>query len=294
MTGFAQSSGMAECGQASGKWTWEVRSVNAKSLEVRPKFPAGFDAIEIPCRKQIGARFSRGFIQASLQFESENSHIVPMLNQPALNALLEIVNELRGRIDAAPPSAEAILGIRGILEYGESAAPVEEIENRNTKVLEGLDVALEQLESARQREGGILLGHLFGQIDQIEQLIKRIEQDPARNTSSLREKLREQVRMLLDEVTEIDSQRLYQEAAMLAVRFDICEEIDRLGAHVDSARSILQSAGPVGRKLDFLSQELNRECNTICSKSNSAAVTAMGLDMKAVIEQFREQIQNIE
>jgi uncharacterized protein (TIGR00255 family) len=294
MTGFARSQDRAECGAASGKWVWELRSVNSKGLDIRFRLPPGFDAAENDFRRRISGRIGRGSIQASLQFERDEGDTGPSINEAALESVLEAIERIGERLSSPPPAAEAILQIRGVLETGETLASPDETELRNRLVGEGLEVALEELCRARNDEGSAIAAVLGGHVEAIARLVEMIEIDPSRSPAAIRERLQGQLALILDDMSRIDPQRLYQEAAILATKADLREEIDRLNTHVAAARQLLTGAGPAGRKLDFLSQEFNRECNTICSKSNAASVTALGLEMKILIDQFREQVQNVE
>lgn len=294
MTGFARSNGQIACGAASGKWSWELRSVNAKGLDIRLRLPPGFEAIENECRRAIANALSRGGVQASLQFDREAGASVPVVNQAALEVVLAALADLSRRLGSPPASAEAVLQIRGVLESGEAEALPAEIEARNDAVLAGLREAVSALAGARGEEGKAVGAVLSGQVQAIERLVEAIEADPSRSPAAIRERLARQLAPLLDQASGLDPQRLHQEAALLATKVDLREEIDRLNAHVGAAHALLAGAGPAGRKLDFLAQEFNRECNTICSKSNAASVTAAGLELKVLIDQFREQVQNIE
>jgi uncharacterized protein (TIGR00255 family) len=294
MTGFARAQGHAECGDASGKWVWEIRSVNGRSLEMRLRLPPGMEAIEPACRKAITNAISRGNIQASLAFERDASQPVPIINQAALEAVLAAIEVLRDRIGSGPPAAENVLNLRGVLEYGEPEADSEQVARRDAAVLAGLDSVLTGLIETRQSEGRAIVVMLEEHVDQIDSFAARIRSDPSRAPEAIRKRIAEQLAPLLEDTSDLDPQRLHLEAALLATKADISEELDRLGAHVEATRAILRAPGPAGRKLDFLAQEFNRECNTICSKSNSANVTAAGLEMKLVIDRLREQVQNLE
>ena len=294
MTGFARTEGRAECGAASGKWVWELRSVNSKGLEIRFRLPPGREGGESEYRRSIGARLTRGNVQASLHFERDAGASVPVVNQVALDAVLAAIARIGRELGSPPPAAEAILQIRGVMEPGEGEIGQEEIDTRNGAVLKGLEEASAALALVRASEGAAIANVLLGQVGAIACLVERIEADPSRSAEAIRERLRAQLAVLLSEPSALDPQRLHQEAAILATKADLREEIDRLHAHVDAARALLKGPGPAGRKLDFLAQEFNRECNTICSKSNAASVTACGLEMKVLIDQFREQVQNIE
>jgi uncharacterized protein (TIGR00255 family) len=187
-----------------------------------------------------------------------------------------------------------LLSLRGVLDIPETVETEEARAALDSAIMAALDVALKGLEQARQSEGAALALLLSGHIDAIEALTLRAEADPSRETAAIRERIAEQVRLLIDASVNLDASRLHMEAAFLATKADIREEIDRLKTHVASGRALLEGGGAVGRKLDFLAQEFNRESNTLCSKSNAAAVTAIGLELKAVVDQFREQVQNLE
>jgi uncharacterized protein (TIGR00255 family) len=294
MTGFARTEGRVECGPASGKWVWELRSVNSKGLELRFRLPPGFEGAENDYRKALGVKLVRGNVQASLQFERDAGASVPVINQAALDAVLAAVAKIGRELGSPPPAAEAILQIRGVMEAGEGGLAQSDIEGRNAAVMNGLEAAAQALGQARALEGAAVAAVLAGQVRAIADLVEKVEADPSRSPDAIRERLQAQLALLLAEPAALDPQRLYQEAAILATKSDLREEIDRLHAHVAAANALIASDGPAGRKLDFLAQEFNRECNTICSKSNAASVTACGLEMKVVIDQFREQVQNIE
>lgn len=294
MTGFGRSHGHAEAGPASGRWVWEIRSVNAKGLDVRLRLPPGAEAIEADARRILSTSFSRGNIQASLQLDRDAGEGVPVVNEAALEVVIAAIGRLSERLGSPPPSAEAVLQIRGVLETGEQDVGEDDVAARNAALLDGLAEAARALTEARRSEGAAIGSVLAGQVDAIAALVETVERDSSRSPEAIRERLREQLATLLAETSQLDPQRLHQEAAILATKADLREEIDRLKSHVAAARKLLSGQGPAGRKLDFLSQEFNRECNTICSKSNAASVTGAGLEMKVVIDQFREQVQNIE
>ena len=272
---------------------WELRSVNSRSLDMRFRLPPGFDALEGRARKLLAARFSRGSVQVSLQFAAEQSEAVPVVNEAALEAILSELESLRARLGSPAPAAEAILAIRGVLEPGGEVALPEHVEQREAALLAGFEEACATLAEARRAEGEAIAAVLRNQIDGIAELVDRIGADPSRTPQAIADRIRAQLEPLMGEAA-LDAQRLHQEAALLAVKADLSEEIDRLKAHIVAANRLLASEGPAGRKLDFLSQEFNRECNTICSKSNAAPVTEAGLEMKVLIDRFREQVQNIE
>jgi uncharacterized protein (TIGR00255 family) len=286
MTGFARSS----ASEAGAVIAWEIKSVNGKGVEARLRLPPGFERIEAPARQAIQKRFSRGNIQATLTVVKVGLQVQPVVNEAFLKDLAGLAKRLEEQFGVTPPSADGLLALRGVLELPETM----EDEETRAVIFAGLESALTGLEQARLAEGDALGELLSGHIDTIELLTHRAEIDPSREPAAIRERIAEQVRVLMDASANLDEQRLHMEAAFLATKADIREEIDRLKTHIASARNLLAGGGPIGRKLDFLSQEFNRESNTLCSKSNAAAVTATGLELKAVVDQFREQVQNLE
>ncbi|MFK5981066.1 MAG: YicC/YloC family endoribonuclease [Rhizobiaceae bacterium] len=290
MTGFSRSEGL----HATGRWVWELRSVNNKGLDLRMRLPYGFETIEVDCKKAVASAFSRGSIQVSLQFSKEGSANVPSINPAALEAVLSVAAQLQERIGAAPPTVDGILAIKGILEITETDLTDDEVKSRNKEVLSGLKTAIVDLTTARESEGEAIVAVMSDQVSKIGGLVAKIEADPSRTMDAIRQRLQQQLAPLLEEGSDLDPQRLHQEAAYLATKADLREELDRLVAHVVAGQKLLSSAGPAGRKLDFLAQEFNRECNTICSKSNAPSVTGLGLEMKIIVDQLREQTQNLE
>ena len=290
MTGFARSQGsFGETG-----WIWELRSVNGKALDMRFRLPAGMEAIETQLRELLSARIQRGNVQVSLQLEESGASVLPVLNEEALAAAAEIARRVAEQTGLPPASTDALLAVRGVVEYREAVPDPAEAGARSETLLQSFAAAVAALEKARLQEGAAITGVLNGQIDEIERLTHAVARDPSRSAQGIRERLAAQLARLMEAGTGLDEQRLHQEAALLATRADLQEEIDRLTAHIGSARALLAEGGAVGRKLDFLCQEFNRECNTICSKSNAVAVTGFGLEMKVVIDRFREQVQNIQ
>jgi len=290
MTGYADASGRHE----DMDWQWQIRSVNGKGLDARLRLPHGFDAIEVDIRKQIASRFKRGNLQVSLIIDRENSIGVPTINQAALDAVLVAAEQVSNRINTPVQSVENLLSLRGVLEISEPKISDDEQAVLNKAVMVGLSEVLDGLHVSRGREGTALAQILSGNLDRIDVLTKQAEENPARSVETIQARLAEQVALLLQASNSLDQDRLHQEAAFLATKADIREEIDRLFAHVAAARELLAGEGAVGRKLEFLAQEFNRESNTLCSKSNAREVTAIGLELKVVIDQFREQILNLE
>ena len=291
MTGFARVA--AE--QADTAIVWEVKSVNGKGLEFRPRLPQGFERLEPMLRQAVQKRFARGSFQAALTVtRGAGAQAQPVVNEAFLRDVAGLALRLQEQFGTAPATADGLLCLRGVLEMPETTETEEERAALDAAIEATLADALAGLADARRAEGEALGALLAGHLDAIEALTLRAEADPSREPAAIRARLAEQVRLLLDASAGLDEARLHQEAAFLATKADIREEIDRLKTHVASARALLQGGGAVGRKLDFLAQEFNRESNTLCSKSNAAAVTAIGLELKAVVDQFREQVQNLE
>ena len=290
MTGFSRLDGSA-CGQ---RWTWELRSVNGKGLDVRLRLPPGLDRLEIPSRTHIGERLARGNVQVSLTLTREGGATTLRVNEEVLSAVITAMNRIGERIDATAPTLDGILAIKGVLETVEVEDDAETLAALDAALMDGLGRAVDGLVAARASEGAAIGRVLGGHVDEIERLTAAAEACPARRPEAIRARLAEQVAALMDQVPSLDPQRLHQEAVLVATRADIREELDRLMAHIGEARRLIGGGGPIGRRLDFLAQEFNREVNTLCSKANDRELTAIGLDLKAVVDQLREQIQNIE
>jgi uncharacterized protein (TIGR00255 family) len=290
MTGFARADGVS----GNYVWHWELKSVNAKGLELRLRVPPGWDAVEPPLRARATEALARGTVHANLTVQRAGVTPVVRVNEPVLAAVLSTVEEVTKRIKAAPPSADGILGLKGVIEIVDEDEREEDRRAGEAAMIEGFAAALVSLAEMRTREGEALGRILCARLDEIAALIARAEAAPGRKAEAIRARLAEQVAALLETSTRFDPDRLHQEAVLIASKADIREELDRLVAHVAQARRLLDAGGPVGRKLDFLSQELNRESNTLCAKSNDVELTNIGLELKTVVEQFREQVQNLE
>jgi len=290
MTGFARAD--AAAGPLS--WHWEVRSVNGRGLDIRLRVPPGFEGMEPHIREAVSQRIARGNVAVNLSVKRVHGHTQIQLNEDALKQVLHAVERLRASAPVGPASPEALLGIKGVLEFVEPEESEVEAGSRAQAMLASLGEALDHLVRARAEEGGRLQAVVLGQLAAIESLIGTIERLPARSPAAVKQRLKEQVSRLLDGGTALDETRLYQEAALLATRADTEEELKRLAAHVGAARQLLLLHEPAGRRLDFLAQEFNREANTLCSKSSDADTTRAGLELKAIIDQMREQVQNVE
>jgi uncharacterized protein (TIGR00255 family) len=291
MTGFARSDGgVEEC-----TWVWEAKSVNAKGLDVRCRIPGGFDGLEQKVREITQKRFQRGNISINLQISWVRPSTVYQVNTQALQWVHDIMPELQARFpDSAPPSIDGLLGIKGVVEAGDSQLDDGSRQAVETALLADFELLLDQLVDVRAGEGQHLLDVINGQLQTINDLRQQAESVAAAQPKAIRQRLAEQVSELLDAVPALPEDRLAQEAAVLMLKADVREELDRLNAHCAAARALLSDQGAVGRRLDFLCQEFNREANTVCSKSADIELSRIGLELKAVIEQMREQIQNVE
>ncbi|MBK8083683.1 MAG: YicC family protein [Devosia sp.] len=290
MTGYGRASGSLP-GIA---FVVEIKSVNGRGLDMRMRLAPGLDALESEIRRRIGKAITRGSLTVSASVDREGAAGRVVVNHQALEAALEGLMWLDGRVDAARPSLDGILGLKGVLEQHEALLSADEEEALSAAILAAVDRAVAALVAARAEEGARIAQVLADRIDEIAALAEAAERHPGRSRDTVLARLRQQLAELVEVGTGIAEERLAQEAVLLATKADIREELDRLVVHVAAARQLVVAGGPVGRKLDFLSQEFNREANTLCSKSADVALTAIGLDLKAVIDQLREQIQNIE
>lgn len=294
MTGFARHMAAYQGAGGETRITWEVRSVNGKGLDLRLRLPQGLEGAEHPVRSALARHFARGNFQASLTIERADDQPQFVINHAMLDEVLKLGAELQKSHGLAPASIDGIFALRGIIDSAQVTQDDTARAGLEAAISAAFEGALKAIGSARRQEGEALYKILSGHVDTISRLTKEARNDPSRTTDAIKARLIAQVSLLLDGPRELDEARLYQEAAFLATKADIQEELDRLDTHVASARKLLSDGGPVGRKLDFLSQEFNREANTLCSKSNAASVTAIGLELKAVVDQFREQVQNLE
>ena len=290
MTGFTRASGACE----SYRWTWELKTVNGKGLDIRLRLPTGFDDLDRPIRAILSKRLSRGSCYVTLTVQNDANMHTLRINQHVLEAVLDAMKLVEGQLDVKKPSLDGILSIKGVME------PVEEEESEELRaaligaITENFEEAVTDLEAMRGKEGAVLEQIVVQRVDELESLTRQAEDSPARSADAIRAKLRQQIERILEADKGLDEDRLYQEAVLLAGKADIREELDRLYAHCAAVRTLLAEDRPVGRKLDFMAQEFNREANTLCSKSNDTSLTAIGLELKASIEQLREQIQNVE
>ena len=289
MTGYARATGAVP----GASFTCEIKSVNSRGLDVRLRLAPGFDALESEIRQLIGKMVVRGSITCNLSIERDGAGGHVQVNEQALSTVLAALAELSGRIAAAPPSLDGILGLRGVLEQRDLPMTAQAEETLTAAIIDAVSQALVDLVVARRQEGSQIATVLLDRLREIEGLVAQAEVHPARSRDAILGRLRQQVATLAEDITLSDD-RLAQDALLLATKADIREELDRLSAHLASARQLIDGGGAVGRRLDFLAQEFNREANTLCSKSNAVELTAIGLDLKAAIDQLREQVQNIE
>jgi uncharacterized protein (TIGR00255 family) len=290
MTGYARAAG-ALPGVA---FAVELKSVNGRGLDLRLRLAPGFDGLESDIRRLIGKSITRGSLTVTLTLDREGAEGRVVVNHQALEAILDGLKWLENRVDARKLSLDGIMALRGVLEQHETSLAPEEEEALTADILATVEQAIVGLVAARRDEGARIAAILNERIDEIAALTKAAELHPSRSRDAMLARLRQQVADLSEASPTLSDERLAQEAVLLATKADIREELDRLAAHVAAARALIAGGGAVGRKLDFLSQEFNREANTLCSKSNDVALTAIGLDLKAVIDQLREQVQNIE
>ena len=288
MTGFARTEGTV--GGAS--FHWELRSVNGRGLDVRLRLPPGYESIEPAAREAIAKSLGRGNVSATLTIEAASGAGEIRINEKALATVLDAVARLRKHDGIAKARPEGLLALRGVIEVGEAGG--NDIEASKAPLIGSLAAALQGLVEARRNEGARLEVVVAALVDRIESLVARIAALPSRQPEAVRARLAELVQRLIATGAPLDQERLHQEAVLVATRADIEEEVKRLGAHIAAARGLLADPASAGRRLDFLAQEFNREANTICSKSNDIDMTRLGLELKAVIDQLREQVQNIE
>jgi uncharacterized protein (TIGR00255 family) len=290
MTGFARETGQ------SGSWrfAWELKSVNAKGLDVRVRVPPAFEALGEEARSRIGKLLQRGTCFANLSSSRDQAPPVARINTAILDALVEALAPYDGRMGLRAPSVGSLLGVKGVVEVTDAGDDDETLKQFMAGALEGLDRALAALVEDRRTEGRALETILGARVDTIARLADAADACPARQPEAVKARLSAQIATLLDASSALDPNRLHQEAVLLATKADIREEIDRLRAHVGAARELMGKGGPIGRRLDFLAQEFSREANTLCAKANDVALTMIGLDLKTEVEQFREQVQNVE
>lgn len=290
MTGFARREG----GNDTVSWVWEIKSLNGRNLDIRARVPGGYEVLDAAARSIVPKHCTRGNLQITLTVDRSATAVQLKVNHELLRQLLSLLSEIESEVKAAPPRLDGLLSFRGVVETIEEKETVEELDTRTAAMEEDLILALEALTAMRRSEGRRLETTIAGHLKQIESLVEDAAGAEAARPETLRARLQAQVDELLGMSPALPEERLAQEAAILVAKSDVREELDRLRAHVAAARELIDEGGAIGRRLDFLCQELNREANTLCSKSWDVALTRIGLDLKSVIDQLREQIQNIE
>jgi uncharacterized protein (TIGR00255 family) len=290
MTGFARGHGVS----GPYAWAWEIKSVNGKGLDLRLRTPPGWDAIEVPVRARVAETLTRGSMQANLTVERSDAVPTVRVNTAVLDAILAAVRQFGTKVEASPPSLDGLLALKGVIEIADAEENEDQRHVAESAVIAGFASAVAALAEMRRSEGAALGRVLTLRLDEIAALAERAERAPGRRPDAIRARLADQVATLLAQSERFDADRLHQEAIMIAAKADVREELDRLAAHTAAARHLIEAGGPIGRRLDFLAQEFNREANTLCAKANDVELTNIGLELKAAVEQFREQVQNVE
>lgn len=290
MTGFSRSQ------RSHGAWrlSWEIKSVNAKGLDLRLRTPSGFDALEQEARNRISKKLTRGACYATLTAQRESAAPEIRVNEAALTSLLNAVAKVPVGGNVQPASLDGLLAIKGIVEIVESADSEETMAQVHAAALDALDEAVDGIVAMRAVEGKSLHDVLSQRLDVIAALTDSSDACPGRKPDAVRARLELAVAALAQASAGLDPVRLHQEAILIAAKADVREELDRLKAHVAATRDLLASGKPVGRRLDFLAQEFGRESNTLCAKSNDPELTRLGMELRVEVEQFREQVQNVE
>ena len=290
MTGFARGAGTA----LGHQWNWEIKSVNNKGLDVRARVPSFLDGYDLQVKKMVSAEVARGSIFVALNVDVSTDEGALVINEDRLNKLADMAAQYADRPGIAPATFDGLLAVKGVLDVQSKTLSDDEISTLQNSMTESLVEVLVDLKHARGEEGARMHAVLSGQLVEVVRLAREARDHAGDRTQAMQDRFRAQLAKLENVEKPVPEERLVQELALLAVKSDIQEELDRLDSHVEEARSLLAANKPVGRRLDFLCQEFNREANTLCSKSADSALTKIGLDLKVLIDQFREQVQNIE
>jgi uncharacterized protein (TIGR00255 family) len=290
MTGFARAAG------ASGRWRWafELKSVNAKGLDLRLRMPAPFDRVEPDARARLAKGLARGTCFGTLIVQRDGAAIEIRIDRAALESIAAAARETAVKAGLAPPTMDGLLAVRGVAETMEAADDEASTAAACAAALKSVEEALATLSAARRAEGEALAALLRERLKAIAALVEAADSNPARRPEAVRDRLAQSVEALMGSARGLDENRLFQEAILLAAKADIREELDRLKTHVSAAAALIEGGGAIGRRLDFLAQELAREASTLSAKANDVSLTAQGLELRAQIEQFREQVQNVE
>jgi len=290
MTGFARADGS----DSRYNWTWEVKSVNGRALDVRCRLGPGAEGLEPEVRRRIAARLKRGNVSVNMQVNRASGQGAVRINRELLDEVIALARDYAGMEGVEQPRLDGLMALRGVIEQADDDETDEVRRSREQAMATTLDVALDALVEARNAEGAALEKVLLGQLDEMAVLTAQAAKTAEARPAAMRDRLQEQLAILLEADPPVPEERLAQELAILATKGDIREEIDRLSAHVEAAREQIAKGGTMGRRLDFLAQEFNREANTLCAKANDKELTEVGISLKAVIDQFREQVQNVE
>ncbi len=290
MTGFARLEGA----QGDFSWYWELKGVNGRGLDIRCRLPSGYESLEGFIKTAIAGKIKRGNISVGLSVSDRSARQIFRINEGALLQIEALMKALAGRIDATPPTLDGLLALKGVIETEDAPIPEEDRQEQFLLLEQSFIVALDALVDMREKEGKALESILRQQMEEIENITAEAAIVAARQMPLLRERLARKIAELLPSHQILSDERLLQETALLAIRADVREELDRLAAHIDSFKDLMRAGAAVGRKLDFFCQELHRESNTLCSKAEDIALTNLGIALKAAVEQLREQVQNIE
>jgi uncharacterized protein (TIGR00255 family) len=290
MTGFAREAGT----HGIWRWVWEIRSVNGRGLEIKFRLPSGFETLAEPLRRVAAARFQRGSFFAALSAEPDAAVAKPVIDEALLDALVDAAKRAALRHGLEPPAIANLLAMRGVVEAAEASETEAEREASLEAFQAGFARTLDAVAGMRAEEGSRLGTVLGAKLDEIERLTEAADASPSRTPEAIAARLTRQVRDLVNASASFDAERLHQEAVLIASRADVREEIDRLRAHAAAARELLARGEAIGRRLDFLAQEFGREANTLTAKANDASLSRLGLELKTVVEQWREQVQNVE
>lgn len=291
MTGFADARGL----HGTLRWRWETKSVNGRGLDLRFRAPLGFEGLESGARTLATERFKRGSFQIVLTAATDDAGRGFRVDPVALAEAVRLAKRVADETGLKPARVDGLLALKGVVVQEENAALDDEARMaRDAAMLESLTIAYDLLGRARANEGAKLEAVMLKQISEIERFTREARALAAQQPFILRERMMAQLKELISPGTSVPEERVAQEIAILASRADLSEELDRLTAHCQEARALIAAREPAGRKLDFLAQEFNREANTLCAKSSDIQLTHVGLALKAVIDQFREQVQNVE
>jgi len=290
MTGFARGAGEA----LGHRWNWEIKSVNNKGLDIRTRLPSFLDGYDLQIKKLVSGELTRGSVFIALNVDAANDEGELVINEQRLQSLIDLAAKYQDKPGVAAATFDGLLAVKGVLDVSTKETSEDDIKALRTCLTESFANVLSELKAARADEGFRMLGVLTGQLNEIERLAMAAREKVGDRVQAMQNRFRAQLAKLENVDKPVPEERIVQELALLAVKADIQEELDRLDSHVEEARSLLAADKPVGRRLDFLCQEFNREANTLCSKSSDSDLTKIGLDLKVLIDQFREQVQNIE